>query len=470
MDEPRDPASDEAPAPAGRVRFGDFELDLIRGELVRDGVFVPLEPLPTRILTILVGRRGRLVLRDELLEAGWPAGERGSERGLNTAIRQIRRALGDSARRPAYVATVPRRGYRFAAEVTDAAPAAIVRRAPIRLQPGWIAAAAFALVAALVVRVAPELDAGPRPVATAPADASDPAARLAYEMGRHLLERSPADRLRAIPHLEKAARIDPEFPEARALLAEALLLAGRIDEAEPHVEAARRLAPSLPRGEMAGGMLAMMKGRHEEADRAFRRAVAGAPSDPVPAQIHAFHLLVRGRTQEALDVMAGATELDPVSATTVGDLGYFYYYAGRYDEAVEWCNRARELDPEAIWALSCVFDAAVRGGDAPADDVARAILEARGAGPETYVDPVAGLRRFRLASATRAVAEDEPAHLWLAMALADIGRLDDAQAALREAAGEVSLGLLSVPVEPRLAPLRHTDAYRELLERLGLGA
>jgi DNA-binding winged helix-turn-helix (wHTH) protein/TolB-like protein len=103
----------------GRVAFGPFVADLASGELWRDGVAVPLQDLPFRLLAALLERPGELVTRAELTTRLW-----GTETfvdaaaGLNTAIAKLRDALGDNADQPAFIETVPKRGYRFVGEVT----------------------------------------------------------------------------------------------------------------------------------------------------------------------------------------------------------------------------------------------------------------------------------------------------------------------------------------------------------------
>ena len=89
------------------------------GELRKDGVAVRLQPQPFKVLSLLVQRAGELVPREELKRALW--GEEtyvDFERGLNFCVNQVRGALGDAAESPQFIQTVPRRGYRFIAEVT----------------------------------------------------------------------------------------------------------------------------------------------------------------------------------------------------------------------------------------------------------------------------------------------------------------------------------------------------------------
>ena len=100
------------------LRFGEFELNLAAYELRREGRTVHLERLPMNLLMMLVQRRGGLVTRAEIVDRLWGKDVFVDvETGVHTAIRKIRQALRDSAEAPAFVETVPGRGYRFIAAV-----------------------------------------------------------------------------------------------------------------------------------------------------------------------------------------------------------------------------------------------------------------------------------------------------------------------------------------------------------------
>src|SRR5438045_8280037 len=99
------------------ARFGTFEADLQTRELRRNGVAVRIQVQPFRILGLLLERAGEIVTREELRERLWPTEFVDFDHSLNTAIRKLREALGDSAENPRFVETVARRGYRFIAPV-----------------------------------------------------------------------------------------------------------------------------------------------------------------------------------------------------------------------------------------------------------------------------------------------------------------------------------------------------------------
>jgi serine/threonine protein kinase/Tol biopolymer transport system component len=101
-----------------KIRFGPFELDVRAGELRKHGVRLRLREQPVRILQLLLEHPGEIVLRTDIRDKLWP-NETAVEfdQGINTAIKRLREALGESAEKPCYIETVARRGYRFLGEV-----------------------------------------------------------------------------------------------------------------------------------------------------------------------------------------------------------------------------------------------------------------------------------------------------------------------------------------------------------------
>ena len=106
------------------MRFGPFALDVQSGDLKKQGRRVRLQDQPLLVLQALLERPGELVTREELRRRLWPDGTFVDfEDGLNTAVMRLREALGDVAKRPRYVETRPRRGYRFIGSI-EAVPGA----------------------------------------------------------------------------------------------------------------------------------------------------------------------------------------------------------------------------------------------------------------------------------------------------------------------------------------------------------
>lgn len=102
------------------VRFAAFEFDPGTGELRKHGLRIKLQGQPIGVLSMLVERAGELVTREELRKGLWSADTHVDfEHSLNSAIKRLRAALGDSADVPRFIETLPRQGYRFIAPLLD---------------------------------------------------------------------------------------------------------------------------------------------------------------------------------------------------------------------------------------------------------------------------------------------------------------------------------------------------------------
>jgi len=161
------------------VRFGVFELNLRSGELRKNGSKLKLQEQPFQVLAALVEKPGEVVLRNELKERLW-AGDTfvDFDHSLSTAINKIRQVLGDSASHPRFIETIPRRGYRFLAEVTGPArpekPHDLSGNARQRQLAGrrrkfaFTSATALALVAFFVARCPPTPESPSAPLSAVP--------------------------------------------------------------------------------------------------------------------------------------------------------------------------------------------------------------------------------------------------------------------------------------------------------------
>jgi TolB-like protein/DNA-binding winged helix-turn-helix (wHTH) protein len=121
-------------SPGPVVRFGTFELDPSSGELRSRGKRVPLQDQPAQVLSMLVSHAGEVVTREELRRALWSDDTFIEfDTALNVAVNKIRQALRDSASTPRFIETVPKRGYRFLADVhpVDPVPDAPMPDAPV---------------------------------------------------------------------------------------------------------------------------------------------------------------------------------------------------------------------------------------------------------------------------------------------------------------------------------------------------
>ncbi len=180
------------------VRFGGFEFDFGSGELRSAGRKLPLQSQPAEILATLLTSPGQIVTREELRRTIWADDTFVDfDAALNVAVNKVRQALNDSATAPRFIETIPKRGYRFLADVHPIESTPLVRpdvaiqplpdtftpRVPDAAAPlpktgaprtggsGWIIGLSLALIVAAgwwnAVRVAPSAD-SPRSIAVLP--------------------------------------------------------------------------------------------------------------------------------------------------------------------------------------------------------------------------------------------------------------------------------------------------------------
>lgn len=121
------PVTAEGPgetSPREPLVFGSFVLDPETGRLLEGERVVPLAPKPFETLLYLARRPGRVISKSELMERLWPE-TFVTDDVLVQSVVEIRRALGDHAKTPQYIETIPRRGYRFLADVRGPSGAAL---------------------------------------------------------------------------------------------------------------------------------------------------------------------------------------------------------------------------------------------------------------------------------------------------------------------------------------------------------
>ncbi|HXE32406.1 MAG TPA: winged helix-turn-helix domain-containing protein [Verrucomicrobiae bacterium] len=147
-----------------RLRFDNFELDLRTEELRKHGVRLRLQGQPLQVLAALLKRAGDVVTREELRAQIWTTDTFVDfDHSLHNAIARLREVLGDSAERPRFIETLPRRGYRFIAPVDagdlpapsraagSATPTALSGHARLTKSHALLLTTAFAILAVSIV-------------------------------------------------------------------------------------------------------------------------------------------------------------------------------------------------------------------------------------------------------------------------------------------------------------------------------
>src|SRR5215475_12184671 len=111
----KSPATDESRL---MYQFGPFQVNVAERKLLRNGNSVSLTPKAFEVLLILVENHGRVVEKDELINRVW-VDSFVEEGNLKVTVSMLRKALEDGADQHRYIETIPRRGYRFIADVKD---------------------------------------------------------------------------------------------------------------------------------------------------------------------------------------------------------------------------------------------------------------------------------------------------------------------------------------------------------------
>jgi DNA-binding winged helix-turn-helix (wHTH) protein/Tfp pilus assembly protein PilF len=450
------------------VRFDGFELHLGRGELFRDGTPIRLRPLATRLLVLLASRPGELVALREIRDQLWGDTFVDAEQGVHNLIRQIRAALGESAKAPRLVETVARRGYRLRGQVE---PGAIPRADAARPRRGRaLLAAALVLTAigALAIR------------ASHVADRSG----TAYEQARELLDKDTREAARrSIPLFERASRAMPLLAAAHSGLAAAIL---RAKSEDPSVERARvaattalRLDPSDPQALSSLGEIAMFHDFDLQAARAaYDRAVAVTPHDPLILRSRALVRSAEGRHDEAIADAQLAARLDPGSLRRLDDLGYVYYVARRYAEAEAAYEALLEREPLDVHAkIGLLHSRFARGEYDRARPLAQDVLcngesatrEAARLSTATGVEIERRYLEARLACLRSAAARGAPVcPSVFALTHARLGHRREALVWLEEALRSRTPTLAFVAVHPHLDSLRPLPEYRDFERQVGI--
>jgi DNA-binding winged helix-turn-helix (wHTH) protein/tetratricopeptide (TPR) repeat protein len=334
-------SSDHDAAP-DRLAFGDFAVDLRSQELWRGLHRVPLQRKAFLVLRELLLRPGAVVTRADLVAVLWPEGYFvDAEHGVNTALRRVREALGDSAAHPQYVETLPRVGYRFLGTVRavprpggPALPTAGRRTPPsaslpppdrladpvdapgsagaVEARPATgrrraVAAAAALLVAALAAAIVSRTREGPMPPGQTPAMTD----RIDELLARARYLRNVKRQAEAMQFVARAQAIAPHHPHVLGSLALGLLGEGRDDEAAAMARRAIALDDGAWEGHRALGTLALTGGNFTAAERHLRQALAAGPMDAKSHTRLARHLLQIGRLDEARAAILDARRIQP---------------------------------------------------------------------------------------------------------------------------------------------------------------
>ncbi len=330
------------------MRFESFEMDEKAFQLREHGKPVRLERIPMELLILLVRNRSRLVTRDEIVAQIWGMNHYlESESAINTAVRKLRKALGEDVAKPRLIETVQGKGYRFVGS-TASETTRIKSHAP------------------------------------------DPEAVRYFLRGRHHWNKKTARSYEeAIELFQQAIDCDAAFAPPFVGLAYCYVLQGihglkAAMDVYPLARAAANAALEINAtlAEATTALADITKGFDWDwrlAEEQYVRALQLNPEYAVSHQWYANLLSIVGRHEEAVQHAAEAQRCDPLSVGPAAFLGYTLYRARKFDEAMRECQRTMNFhrgSPIATWFLAHVL---IQKGDAAeADRCLSATLEATG--------------------------------------------------------------------------------------------
>ena len=459
-----------------RSRYAHFNgsvLDLKTNELFAADRPVAIPEQAARVLSILVRQQGELVSREDICVQIWGDRFVEVEAGLNTAIRSIRRALGDDAGKPHYIETVTGRGYRFLPDVRYAKN----RENHSTDKRRYLIFAGVAVV--LIMIVAALLVLRPTMQAQDPLDELASAGYEHFLHGRHAMSRGNVEV--AEDRMRRAIEADPQLAPAHVSLARIIVYRREkgwqsVVEAQALVDQALDIDPQLPAAHLLNAGLAVYYWRDRDAARlATSNALRFAPGEADAHVVNAYWLTIDGRFDEALEAIARAHDISPLSADLNADYGWVHYKARNWHDAERLCRTSVELNPASAFALECTIHVNHSQGDhAEAAEFGLQLMALRGADEEqiTRVRSIPDSRererafwRWQLEWVNENTAEISNPYTRKALALTMLGRSDEAIATLREAYrhnGEPFLAF--VHVDPRVDELRSHPEFPALAE------
>ena len=480
------------PATISAYLFGRFRLNVRDCILEKDGVRVPLTPKVVDTLFVLVQNAHQVVTKEALMKAVWPD-VTVVESGLTRNISVLRKALEEDLPEGSYIETIPRRGYRFVAElteevnkvVTDTAapekpnenptnPTAQVQGVSSSASRHWIRVgigfAVSTLITFALFRSSPT--SAIRPL--------EPKVRI----GEHLLYKlEPEQTMRAATEFEQAIASTPGSAAAHAGLSIALLqmsvigvrsVAEVADRAEREASKALELDRDLASAHYAAALVSLLQ--HWELDRAersFRRALQLDPGS-VQSRVGYTQLkFARGEVTEGIRITEEALRLDPASPLLGARYCQAFYYARDYLRAEAECRKVLDREPHYMLAH---YYLALSLGWLGRTDQAREVFAATAMPPGVLQVDRAWLslrdgNRGPALEALRNVRELIPKGKVNASAklllCAMLGEQDEAFEAIKAAIASRAVEMLTFHIDPRLDSLRSDPRYPGVLRRIG---
>jgi len=518
-------AETKSQLPIRVVRFGVFQINIAARELRKHGVRIRLPGQPFCILSMLLEKPGEILTRDEIRRRLWASDTFVDfEHSMNSAIKKLRAALGDTPENSRYIETIPRIGYRFIApvEVVPAAPPTGDAESAVKgtALPGavkkigereWKALVAMAILLAVAAgfyfkwprsqsqartqsKSAGEIHGGvgsrdpTRPNIQPVSPAKSAEAHDLYLKGMYFWNKRTGEDLRqAIEYFQRATKADPNYVLAYAGLANSYTLLTAYTGVSASLYMPQARAAAAKALELDGNLaeahtaLALIAQNQDwdwrTSEKEYKRAIELNPNYATAHHWYAEHLMWMGRFDEALKESDKARQLDPLSLIIATDHGAILYFSRQYDGAIEQFRSVLQKEPNFDRAAAMIICAYVEKKKfAQALTEVQIVRRLYGEGPwywswRAYIYGRAGqIERARrevekLENVSRHEKREVATMLWAHLGM---GNKEEALADLEKAYSEHINILTLLKVEPGFDPLRSDPRFQDLLKRVGL--
>jgi DNA-binding winged helix-turn-helix (wHTH) protein/Tfp pilus assembly protein PilF len=480
--------------------FGDFRLESEPPSLWREERLVPLPPKALELLLLLVRQRDLIVSREELLNTVW-RNTFVEEGNINYTVSLLRKVL-DKDDKGRFIQTVPKRGYRFVANVLEvstnghaeeAVPqvdAAVPTERP-KPKIRWRTIALILLGVFFVTGFAiwRGLNEERKPSAKRGTDNSE--AYRAYVRGRAILDaKNPDNFEKAIDEFQKAIALDPTFALAYAGLADASTRRGfttsgpRAGEfyatSKALAEKALSLDPETPEAHFAlGTVKRIYDWDWVGAEGHFKRAIELNPNYARAHLGYALLLSCLARGDEALVEIKRAMEIDPISQDVKS--GYLTILEGRgeYAAALAQAQENVKFNKEYGRGMRGVATFLFHLGEyTKVIEISEQALTARNSQEFVWLSLLVTShhrsgqtekRDERLKQLEELAQSDTKALYALAENYSELGSIDQALATLEKCIAVREERMMWLKVEPRFAHLKGNARFAEILRRMNLG-
>lgn len=476
------------------LRFGDFRLNVETGELLDgNGEIVKLQQQPAQVLTLLASRPNELVTREDIQKLLWSNDTFVDfEQGVNYCIKQIRVALNDDAKTPKFVETLPRRGYRFVAEVESLNGNSAVSKVQTEIlnqtksnsfRPIFYGLAVL-LILFLGTALVWNFVATNEPVGLT---SRNPEAQDAFLKGKHLFAKGDAESLKSsIEFFDQAVHNDEKFASAFASRADAFYQLGLLGIAQtaevfPKAKADATRAIELNKNlSDAHTILGSIAFRYDwdfpQSENHFKKAIELNPDSANAFHDYAWFLASQSRFEEAISSIEIAQKIEPTSVRTNIDVGWIYARARRYDSALAQMKRTLDLEPNNVAARQCLECAYFhKGMFAESVENALGLMKQFGANEADLakirsVEPKEGIQKieeWRLKQMESAKETYIPAYIF-AIQSAAVGDEEKAFQYLEKAFQAKDAGLVMFKAEQVWDKFRDDSRYKEMQTKIGL--